>query len=243
MFSSIFIIILTISSTLSQWNETIVRQIHPLSSSFFDEIIIDGAFDIFLSQLNGLSLPTVELETTISVQRHINVEILDNHILSINFKRPTVVHKNINVYIGFNSPLRRYTIKGTGNTITDDNGISNIGDEKFVLDNRGTANVAMQLDVNKFEVYLSGTGNSRFWGQVREQALFETKGVGDVNAMNLLTKQVKVNSAGVSTVRVAATDDIQIEVTGVSTVYYRLPAGKKPSKQISTGLGQILSIS
>jgi len=243
MFSSIFIIIVTISFTQGQWNETIIRQIRPLSSAFFDEIILDGAFDIFLTQLSGLSLPTVEFETTVSAQRHIIVEILDNHILSIHFERPIVVHKNINVYIGFNPPLRRYTIKGTGSTITDDNGISNTGDGKFVLDNRGTANVAMQLNVNEFEVYLSGTGNSRFWGQVRKQALFETKGVGDVNAMNLLTKKVKVNSAGVSTVRVAATDDVQIEVTGVSTVYYRLPAGKKPSKTVSTGLGQIIPVS
>ncbi|CAF0765054.1 unnamed protein product [Adineta steineri] len=243
MFSSIFIIIVSITLIQCEWNETIVRQYRPLPSYFFDEIVIDGAFDIYLSQSNGVSLPTVELETTVTAQRHILIEILDNHILSIHFKRPFVVHKNINAYIQFHSPLRRYTIKGTGNTITDDHGISNTGNDKFILENRGTANVAMHLNVYELEVYLSGTGNSRFWGQVREQALFETKGVGDVNAMNLLAKQVKVHSSGVSTVRVAATDDAQIEVTGVSTVYYRLLSGKKPSKEISTGLGQIISIS
>jgi hypothetical protein len=215
---------------------------HPLSSYFFDEIIVDGAFDVFLSQLSDFSIPTVELETTVTAHKYIIVEILDNHILSIHIKRPLIVHKNINVYIRFNSPLKRYIIKGTGNTITDDNGISNTGNEKFVLENRGTANVAIQLNVDEFEVYLSGTGNSRFWGIVREQALIETKGVGDINALNLLTKQVKVNSAGVSTVRVSATDDVQIEVTGVSTVYYRLSNGKKPSKEITAGLGQIIPV-
>jgi hypothetical protein len=245
MLSLILIIVCTISLTQSQHhqNDTVIRQIHPLTSFIFDEIIVDGAFDISLSQLNGFSIPTVELETTVTAHKHIIVEILDNHILSIHIKRPLVVHKNINAYIRFNSPLKRYTIKGTGNTITDDNGITNTENEKFVLDNRGTANVAMQLNVNELEVYLSGTGNSRFWGIVREEALIETKGVGDINAMNLLTKQVKVNSAGVSTVRVSATDDVQIEVTGVSTVYYRLPTGKKPSKEISTGLGQIIRVS
>jgi len=243
MLSSIFILIVTISLTEGQWNETVIRQIRPLSSSFFDEIIVNGAFDIFLSQSNRIPIPTVEIETTVNAQKHIIVEIIDNHILSIHTKGPLIVHKNINGYIHFNPPLRRYTIKGTGNTITDDNGISNTGNEKFILDNRGTANVAMQLNVNEFEIYLSGTGNSRFWGQVREQMILETKGVGDVNAMNLLAKKVKVNSAGVSTVRIAATDDVQIEVTGVSTVYYRLPTGKKPSKVISNGLGQIIPVS
>ncbi|CAF4919619.1 unnamed protein product [Rotaria sp. Silwood1] len=245
MLFSVFIIIVTISFTqgLSRLNETVIRQNRPLSPAFFDEIIVDGAFDVFLSQLNGISIPTVEIEVAAYAQKHIVVEILDKHILSIRVKGTLVIHKNINAYIRFNSPLQRYTIKGTGNTKTDDNGLTNTGNEKFVLENRGTANVAMLLNVNEFEFYLSGTGNSRFWGQVREEAMFETKGVGDVNAMNLLTKQVSVYSAGVSTVRVAATDDVQIEVTGVSTIYYRLPAGKKPSKEISTGLGQIIHVS
>jgi hypothetical protein len=243
MLSTILIIIFTITLTEGQWNETVIRQIRPLPSSFFDEIIIDGAFDVVLSQSNRIPIPIIELETSVDNQKHIVVEILDGHILSIHTKSPLFIHKNINAYICFNPPLRRYTIKGTGNTITDENGISNTGNEKFVLDNRGTANVAMQLNVNEFEIYLSGTGNSRFWGQVREQMILETKGVGDVNAMNLLAKKVKVISAGVSTVRVAATNDVQIEVTGVSTVYYRLTSGKKPSKEISSGLGQIISVS
>jgi hypothetical protein len=239
----ILTILVSVSLTQGQSNETVIRQTRPLSSSSFDEIVVDGAFDVYLSQSNGPSSPSVEIETTVDAQNHIVTEILNNHTLSIHVKGPLVVHKNIYIYIRFNSSLHRYTIKGTGNTITDDNGISNLNADKFVLDNRGTANVAMQLNVGELEVYLSGTGNSRFWGQVRDRALFEAKGVGDVNAMNLLTKQVKVYSSGVSTVRVAATDDVQIDVTGVSTVYYRLPAGKKPSKAISTGLGQIISVS
>jgi hypothetical protein len=246
MLSTILIILTIISSSEGHWNErneTVLRQIRPLSSYFFDEIIVDGAFDVFLSQSNGNSLPTVALETTVYAQKEIIVEIIDDHILSIHPKGPLIVHKNIHAYIYFNPPLRRYTIKGTGNTITDDNGISNTGDEKFVLDNRGTANVAMQLNVYQLEIYLSGTGNSRFWGQVRDQMILDTKGVGDINAINLLAKKVKVNSAGVSTVRVAASDDIQIEVTGVSTIYYRLLTGKKPSKEITTGLGQIIPVS
>jgi hypothetical protein len=242
----LIIIIAIISFSECHWNErneTVLRQIRPLPSPFFDEIIIDGAFDIFLSQSNENSLPTVAIETTVYAQKEIIVEIIDNHILSIHTKGQLIVHKNIHAYIDFNPPLRRYTIKGTGNTITDDNGISNINNEKFILDNRGTANVAMQLNVYQFEIYLSGTGNSRFWGQVREQMILDTKGVGDINAINLLAKKVKVTSAGVSTIRIAASDDVQIEVTGVSTVYYRLLSGKKPSKEITTGLGQIIPVS
>ncbi|CAF0908675.1 unnamed protein product [Adineta steineri] len=239
---SIIIIYFSLANSLS--NSTVNRQIRPLTSFSFDEIMVDGAFDVYLTQtLNGTSNPTVEIETNPDIQEHIIVEIIENHILSIHIKGPLMINDNIYAYIRFPSPLRRYTIKGTGNTQTDDNGISNQAIDTFILDNRGVANVAMRLNVTKFEVYFTGTGNSRFWGQVRQDALFDAKGVGDINALNLLTKTAHVQSMGVSIVRVSATDDIQIEVTGVSNVYYRLPAGKKPSKAISTGLGKIVPIS
>jgi hypothetical protein len=243
MIFCIFTIIIYFSLAQSRLNNTVIRQTRPLSSSSFDEIMIDGAFDIFLSQtLNKTSTPTVEIETTADAQNYVIVKIVNRHILSINIKGPLMIDKNIYAYIRFNAPLRRYTIKGTGNIITDDNGISNEGNDTFILDNRGIANVAMRVNVSKFEVYCTGTGNSRFWGQVQQQATFDVKGVSDINALNLSTKQVKVRAMGVSTVRVAATDDVQIEVTGVSNVYYRLPFGKKPSKAISNGLGKILPI-
>ncbi|CAF3978746.1 unnamed protein product, partial [Rotaria sp. Silwood1] len=176
-----------------QINDTVIRQTRPLSSSSsFDEIMIDGAFDIFLSQTsNGISTPTVEIETTVDIQNRVIVEIVNNHILSIHIKGQLMIDKNIYAYIRFNSPLRRYTIKGTGNTITDDNGISNDHNDTFVLDHRGVANVAMRLNVNNFQVYFTGTGNSRFWGQARQQAIFDAKGVGDINALNFSTKQIK----------------------------------------------------
>lgn len=241
----VFILVGLITCVECHWNErneTVLRLNRPLSSSFFDEILIDGAFDVFLSQSLEPTNPTVELETTVYAQKQIIVEIIDNHILSIHSKTPLIVHRNIHAYIRFNAPLRRYTIKGTGNTITDENGIFMTSDDKFTLDNRGTANVAIQFDVYQLEILLSGTGNSRFWGQVRDEMSLETRGVGDVNAVNLLAKKVSVYSAGVSTVRIAATDDVQIEVTGVSTIYYRLLSGKRPTKTISTGLGQILPL-
>jgi hypothetical protein len=245
MLSFFTIIILFFPLIDGQLNNTVVRQSRPLSSSKFDEIMIDGAFDIFLSQIsnNNNSTPTVEIETTVNAQNHVIVEIINKHILSISIRGSLITDKNIYGYIRFSSPLRRYTIKGNGNTMTDDNGISNENNDTFILDHRGVSNIAIRLNVNVFKVNFTGTGNSRFSGQVRQQAIFDAKGVGDINALDLSTRKAEVYAMGVSIVRVTATDDVQIEVTGVSSVYYRLPAGKKPSKAISTGLGRIVPIS
>ena len=230
--------------TNGQFNATNIRETRPLSSTIFDEIVIDGAFDVFLSPTtNKSSTATVEIETTIDFQKNVIVEIIDHHILSVRLHGSLHIEKNIYVYIRFPSPLRRYTVKGNGNTLTDDNGIINDDNQVFVVDHRGVGNLAIRLDVSKFEFYFIGTGNSRFWGQVRQQALFNAKGVGDINARNLLTRNADILVTGVSIVRLMATEDLQIEVTGVSSVYYQLPQGKRPSKAISTGLGKIVPIS
>ena len=222
-----------------QLNDSVVRQTRSLLSTF-DEILIDGAFDVFLSQvINTSSTPTVEVETSVDVQAGVIVDIVDSHILSIYIKGPMDMQNNVYLYIRFVSPLRRYTIQGTGNTITDDQGIINEGTEKFVIDNRGTTNLAIRLNVSDFEVHFTGTGNSRFSGQVRRQTTFDAQGVGDIQALDLISHQVKVISTGVCIVRVMAIEDIHIEVTGISHVYYRLTQGKTPTRTISTGLGQI----
>ena len=230
--------------TNGQLNESVIRETRPLSSSTFDEIEINGAFDIFLSRTtNKSSNSTVQIETNIDIQKNVIVEIIDHHILSIRLHGSFHLEKTINVYIRFSSPLRRYTVKGNGNTLTDDNGIINEDNRVFLVDHRGVGNLAIRLDVYKFEFYFTGTGNSRFWGQVRQQTLVNAKGVGDINAQNLLTRNADVLVTGISIVRVMATEDLQIQVTGISNVYYQLPQGKKPSKAISTGLGKIVPIS
>ena len=241
MLSLFIIALVALFSAEAQLNYTVVRQNRPLSSSF-DEILVDGLFDILLQQSETPSPPVVEVETVAYAQPQIISEVLENHRLSLRTQGPLILTHNVKVTIRFSTPLRRYTIKGTGNTVTEDPGLFNHGSEKFVFDNRGTANVAMRLNFHAFEADISGTGNSRFWGQIRDRAIFEAKGVGDINALNLVTKEVNVISTGVSTVRVAATDDARIRVTGVSNVYYRLPAGKRPSEAIATGLGQIISV-
>lgn len=239
------IIVVTCQLTIVRVNGNLIRENRPLSSSSFDEIVIDGVFDVFLTSSSKTN-PTskVEIETTTDLQKHVIVEILDNHILSIRLVDVSRVEKHINVYITFpSSSLRRYTFQGTGNSVTDDNGISNEDNQVFAIDHRGVGDLTFRLNVYKLEFDLAGTGNSVFSGQVRQQARFNAQGTGDINALDLSTRTADVLVEGVSTVRVMATEDLQIEVTGISTVHYRLPKGKTPSKAVSTGLGKIVRLS
>ena len=234
------LLLLCLYSTLAE-REMTIRQSRPLSSSLFDEILIDGAFDIYLSQSKaGVSSPTVEVETNLDVQPHVMVQIIDEHILSIHLQGSVNLESNIYLSIRFPSPLRRRTIEDTGNLITDDDGIDTSSMDKLVFENRGSMNVALRVNVSEFEYNLTGSGSVRFSGHVREQATLLTKGTGDVYALTLLTKQMKVLATDMHILRIQATEDVQIEVTSNSYVYYKLPARVQASKTISTGLGKIL---
>lgn len=234
------IVVVICHLTIIQVNGDFIRETRPLSSSSFDEIVINGIFDVFLS---SNSSSKVEIETTSDLEKKVIVEIVDNHILSIRLDQVTHINKHINVYIEFSSPLHRYTFKGTGNTVTNEKGISNEDNQVLIVDQRGVGDLNLRLNIFKFEFYLSGTGNSVFSGQVRQQILINAKGVGDINALNLSTKIADVFVKGVNKIQVAATDDLRIDVKGISTVYYRLPNGKTPSKAIATGLGKIVPLS
>ena len=238
------IVVVICQLTIVQVNGDLIRETRPLSPPTFDEIVINGVFDVFLNPTPKANPSSkVEIETTAELQKKVIVEILENHILSIRLDQVSHVEKHINVYIQFPPTLRRYTFQGTGNTVTNENEISNEDNQVFTVDHRGVGELSLRLNVYKFEFNLAGTGNSQFSGQVREQASFNAKGTGDINALNLSTKTADVFVAGLSTVRVAATEDLRIEVTGISTVYYRLPKGKTPSKAKSTGLGKIVPLS
>ena len=170
----------------SQFYQSIVRETRTLSSISFDEIHIDGSFDIFLTQCkSNQSSPTVEVETAIDHQRFIVVQINENHILSIYINGSLQTEKNIYVYVRFPLPLRRLTIEGLSNLITDDSGIDNPGPEKLVVIHRGSTTVALRVNISDFEFYCSGTGNSRFSGEVRAQAKFQTEDINDIQAFHL----------------------------------------------------------
>ena len=224
----------------SQFYESIVRETRTLSSTSFDEIHIDGSFDIFLTQSkSNESVPTVEIETTLDNQKFIVVQINDNHILSIYINGSLKTEKNIYIYVRFPSPLRRLTIEGLSNIISDDSGIENSDLDKFIFTHRGSATIALRLNISDFEFYCRGTGNSRFSGEIRGQAMIQTEGINDIQALQLSVKKVKVTGMGFNLFRIQATDDIQIEMNGTYHIYYKLPYGIQASKLNGLGLGHI----
>ena len=225
-----------------QSDEASVRQNRPLSSTKFDNITIDGNFDVFLTQTNGQSAPSVEIEAPPSVQSKIIVEIRDGSTLSVHTEGQFTTNSKINVYIKFPSPLRRYAVTGTGKTVTDAAGISNSDKDVFSVNIGGSVSLEMKVDVFQLDIIASGTASAQFSGQARELLNIHSNGVNKIDTLNLQTKIAKVSVTGLSEVRVAASEDADLETLGIGTIYYRLPAGKHPSRMSSIGIGKIAAL-
>jgi hypothetical protein len=241
MLRSILIIATTFALSYGQSGD-FIRVARPLSSPNFDEIIVSGSFDVFLSQNAPNMGSTVDVEAPADIQSRIIVEIISGHILSVRVNQNIFVNQAPRVFIRFGGVLRRYTVEGAGNTVSEGNTIVNPTNDKFVIDNQGAANVALQFDVQHFEAVLSGAGQNRFSGQVRQQAKFDVQGARNVDALNLICRRVSVETSGATRVQVSAIDDIAIDASGVSTVLFRLPAGREPSMASTSGVSRIQRI-
>lgn len=240
----LLVVIASVVANGEETNNTLVREMRPLSSRSFDEVVVQGAFDVALLQLptDANQTSSVEIETTAETQRHLLVEVLDGHILSIGVTGVFVINANPRVYIQFTGPLRRYTVSGSGRTLTGNMTIFNPKMEKLVLNKKGASIMVLNLEVHDFHGELAGVGLVQLAGRVREQAVFDISGSIEVDAMNLICQRSQIQVSGNSLLSVTAIDDIEIETSGMSQVFYQLRTERQPSKVMVTGMATITRV-
>ena len=246
MFWLIFAVVLNIFVGIhGQLDGSMSRQARPLSSHF-DEITIEGNFNVFLTQISGMpttgqnqaQLP-LEVEATAEVHPHIIVDIIDGHILSIRIQGVTHVQQPSRLFIRYMGPLRRYSVSGSGHTITDSNGINNPPNEKLIFQQQGASSSNLLMNIYALEADIQGTGHTQFVGQVMEQATYQVQGTREVDASKLMCKRAIVDVQGTSTMTMTAIEDVAIVAGGVSKVFYQLPPMRQPSRSSSTGQATI----
>ena len=247
MFEWIFLVVLAFYVADGQETSTaLIRETRPLSSSSFDEIVIEGALDVALIQLaiDANQTSSVEIEATAESQRHLLVDVLDGHRLSISVTGILVTKDNPRISIQFNGPLRRYSVSGGSRTLTADNtSISSPAAEKFLLEKTGGSLVILNLDVHEFHAELAGAGLVQLTGQVRELAVFDISGSLEVEAMKLICKRSRLEVGGNSILGITVLDDIEIDTSGMSQVFYQLRAPREPRKAVAGSMATITRVS
>ena len=195
----------------------------------FNQIKIEGVFNVFLSQKDKESI-RVEADENILPLVLVSVE---NNVLTVKLKENTSISKmkKINVYI----------------SCVDINSLKSEG--------VGMLNCENQLKLNSLELNVSGVGASRLNLEVGTLniksdlvgALFVTgtakevtakqNGIGAFEAFDLKAEKLSLETNGVGKVEVFASTEITIDAHGVGGIKYK---GNPATKNIkSEGLGSV----
>lgn len=113
--------------------------------------------------------------------------------------------------------------------------ISNPDIEKFVFTGAGEATLA-KIKNNRLEITMSGAGELKASGETREADISVT-GAGTIDAKDLHAEKTRVSSMGAGNIDVYATEQLDVNATGVGDInYYGNP--KQVNKK-AVGLGGI----
>ncbi len=173
----------------------------------FTGIDIGGAFDIYFIAGDPVSL---EIETNNKYFEKITTQVKGN-ILSVNSKslrNPDI----LKVYIS--APFLDYIdihgaadFQGEGVVIT----------EELKIEASGASELELQVDVNKLSTNASGASYIKLWGKATTHNV-TTSGASNVYALDLETKNSKVRASGASHANVYATELLDINSSGASTI-------------------------
>lgn len=196
------------------------------------KIKLSGSYDVEITQGGSTS---VKVEADDNFMPYIITDEEDGVLViksrdNINF----FSDHNIKIYI-VTDRLEGVQLAGSGN-ITGKNKFT--GGNKMMLKIAGSGDMKLELNTPSVDAEIAGSGTMTLSGETRDQ-LIRISGVGDYNAEGLKTENTTVRVAGSGDVKVFADGNLDINITGVGSVYYK---GAATVRQHVAGSGEVKRI-
>lgn len=131
----------------------------------------------------------------------------------INFSHQGKVKVKVTV-----KELDELSLAGSGNVkfMTD------LKTSEFEMDLSGSGNINCENITGKeVEISLAGSGNIYMGGELEEELEISIAGSGNVDCANLKAKEVEVSIAGSGNAKVWATNELESNIVGSGSVYYK----------------------
>lgn len=194
----------------------------------FHGIDIEGIFDVHIEQ--GAS-NSVTIETDDNLHDYIKTEVSDGHLILDSESCIEIKKKvKLNVYVTV-VDLQELSIDGVGNVEA-----TGLKAKDLVIDFEGVGNADIQVDCETLDLAYEGVGSIKLSGSAKEADL-ECDGVGNLKAFDFVVENLALENEGVGSVQVHATNEIDIETSGVGSVSYK---GNPKTKNIDkSGIGSI----
>lgn len=197
---------------------------------YFDEIDLQGAFNVKLSQ--GTELQAT-IETDENLQELVEVEVKEG-TLFINTTRDVMLRPTkMELFITY-PELKRFTIGGACKLSSEEA----ITSQALVFDLSGAAEIDLSIMAEVLRTNLAGAGSIRFEGQALQHYI-ELSGASNLQAEKLITEVTEIELSGAGSANVYASDLLKASLSGVGSIrYYGNPAQTQINK---SGLGSIKS--
>jgi len=175
---------------------------------------LDGVFNLTITQSEQESIEVVGDESmikkllidqdgdllTLSMEEDLGDNFFDKNELRINLSL---------------KDLKELKYDGVGNVKTQ--GTFKVGDVRLI--GSGVGNLELDLDAQQIDADFDMVGNINLQGKAN-RAFFTNNGVGNLDASNLIVKDMEINSSGIGNVEVHCTGELSLVVDGIGKVSY-----------------------
>ncbi len=196
----------------------------------FHEIDLRGPFNVELLQGNS---PKLEIRASEKVHDELEVRVTNGRLIIDLDDKFFAKSKSIKVYLTV-TELEKLIITGAVNLETEN--MLHVKD--FKIEFEGAGQVSLELEADRVISEIEGVGS--FWMQGKaDYHKVDFAGVGSYDAKNLICKNTIVDSGGVGTVEVYASEKFIGHASGVGSIkYYGNPGDVSID---SSGIGKIRS--
>jgi hypothetical protein len=159
----------------------------------------------------------VELTAQQNILNIMETPVLHNKVV-VRFKNNVRVKEHEQITIKVTAPaVSSIGLSGSGNisVLNPLNGT----DFDFHLSGSGDMNLPT-ITCNSLETSISGSGSIIIAGGTATAEHFKISGSGDIDARNLLAKTASVTTSGSGTVRLSASEKLDVKIEGSGSVYY-----------------------
>ncbi len=179
----------------------------------FDRLEVNNAFKVELVQ-SGKEF--VNIETDENIMPYVSVKV-EHGKLIIELKKGTnIKHFNkLSARVGFNQ-LTAIELSGASELVAK----GSFSLQKLHIDVSGASEIDIDLTADEVYVESSGASNIRLSGST-DFLEMDLSGASTFRGYELRTKECKVDASGASSVKVFATDSLDAEATGTSSIKYK----------------------
>jgi hypothetical protein len=195
----------------------------------FTEIDLSGAYKVIL--VSGTSC-SVKLEGEAEDLKAIKTEVSGNE-LEVSVKNNTKLTSSVQITITYVN-LESIDCSGTVSLDAKDP----IKAENFEIDLSGTGRADMEINASNLSLDISGTGNVTLKGNVKK-ADVDISGAGKLTASEMATENYQIEISGVGNAEIKVSKNLDAEISGTGNVRYH---GDPVVKQSVSGTGKVVKM-